>query len=397
MPIQNRDYYGAAQRGRTDALEDQYARTRNSLGSLELEEERRFNALANDPNATPEQFARAGRTGIGVANALTGIGNNAAARQKMDAERVLLAAQYGLQSNRPKELLRQHFPEIVAMNPNFEQESDEQIKQQLQGVVAKYGSQAGVGPAVPKERPLINTVGPDGRPVRGEDVVGAPVYMPPKGNGISMTMPDGTEVQIGGDGVPNYGGVGLTKPNASKMQEAFLNAQGNAYALREQLAKYNPEFSTLAGRFKAGATNVKEQLGIANAPQQAQFLNDFTSWKSDTASLLSQYLNQLSGAAISPHEEVRLKAGFPNADDGPTQYKAKAEATMRKFALVQARAAYLLSNPAQSLDSISLESMSNIIASEANRLAKSLEKGGMTAEEAQQQAILKTRARFGMD
>jgi hypothetical protein len=217
-----------------------------------------------------------------------------------------------------------------------------------------------------------------------------------KGPGLAVTMPDGTVVQMGEDGVPNYGGVGLTKPNQTKLQEAFINAQGNAYALREQLAKYRPEFSTMGGRFKAGVANIKEQVGMENAPQQQQFLADMTSWKSDTARLLSQYLNQLSGAAISPHEETRLKAGFPNAEDGPTQYLSKAQATMRNFALVQARAAYLLSNPAQSLDSVSLDSMSSIIAGEANRLAKAYEQGGMDAAQAKERAIVETRTRFGM-
>lgn len=220
---------------------------------------------------------------------------------------------------------------------------------------------------------------------------------PQKNSGISFTSPDGTTVQIGGDGVPQYGGVGLTKPNQNKIQEAFINAQGNAYALREQLAKYRPEFSTFAGKAKAGIANAKEMVGLENAPQQQQFLSDFTSWKSDTSRLLSQYLNQLSGAAISPAEEARLKSGFPNADDGPTEYQAKAQSTMRNFALVQARAAYLLSNPAQALDSVSLESMSNIIAGEANRLAQSFERGGMAPEQAKAEAIKRTRARFGLD
>jgi hypothetical protein len=397
MPVQNRDYYGAMQRGREDRLNDEFRKTRNSLGNIDLQQAQRLNALAQNPQATPEEFARAGGAGIGTANALTGINNNSANRQKVDAERLFLAAQYGLRSDRPKELIASQFPDIAAMNPNFANETDEQIRAQLEDLSARFGAQSGNGPPIPKERPLINTIGPDGRPVRGEDRPGVPVYVPPKGNGISMTMPDGTEVQIGGDGVPNYGGVGLTKPNATKLQEAFLNAQGNAYALREQMAKYRPEFSTMSGRFKAGVANAKEQVGMENAPQQTQFLYDFTSWKSDTSRLLSAYLNQLSGAAISPHEEARLKAGFPNAEDGPTQYQAKALQTMRQFALVQARAAYLLSNPAQSMDSVSLEGMSNIIANEANRLAASLEKGGMAAEQAKAEAIKATRARYGLD
>jgi hypothetical protein len=283
----------------------------------------------------------------------------------------------------------------------FSRLQDDQVKQLFAGMRERSMIAAGIQPKYSNPEPGLQ----DGREVFFQtDEQGTPRVLPgiaPRpqkpGMSTSLELPDGTKVQIGDGGVPQYGGVGLTKPNQTKLQEAFINAQGNSYALREQLARYRPEFSTVGGRVKAGIADLKEQAGFENAPQQQQFLSDFTSWKADTARLLSQYLNQLSGAAISPHEEVRLKAGFPNADDGPTQYQAKAQSTMRTFALVQARAAYLLSNPAQSMDSVSLDQMSGIVTSEANRLAKALESGGMNAEQARQTAIQKTRARFGID
>lgn len=375
--------------GRRNAQDEQYADRRNVLAEQSIQQ----NQQEMDMRARgllPEQQKLA------------------AEQQKQLATRLMQAAEYGLQSPTPKAFIEQNFPEIAqAAGDKWRLSGDEEVKRELEGVRARFGSAAGIGPpkidqkfSIPQEyvgpdgKPGVFQIGPDGQP---RQVQGISPYNRPKGAGISMTMPDGTEVQIGGDGVPNYGGVGLTKPNQTKMQEAFLNAQGNAYALREQMAKYRDEFSTLGGRAKAGIAAGKEFIGMENAPQQTQYLADYTSWKADTLSLLSQYLNQLSGAAISPHEEVRLKGGFPNADDGPTQYKAKAEATMRRFALVQARTAYLLSNPAQSLDSVSLDGMSNIIAMEANKLAKALEKGGMDRAQAEEQAKIKTRQRFGMD
>lgn len=356
--------------GRRNAQDERYGDVRNQLGQQ---------AIQQNQNEFADRAA--------------GIDAN---KQKATAERLFLAAQYAVQNPAPKAFIEQNYPEIAQLvGAEWATADDARVKQEMQNVLGKYGPQAGVGPAIPKTlEPFTLGQGqkrfnPDGTEIAAVE--------PKKSNGISMTMPDGTEVQIGGDGVPNYGGVPITKPNQTKLQDAFINAQGNSYALREQLAKYRDEFSTLSGRAKAGIAAGKELIGMENAPQQQQFLNDFTSWKADTASLLSQYLNQLSGAAISPTEETRLKGGFPSADDSPTQYKAKAEATMRRFALVQARTAYLLSNPAQALDSVSLDGMSNIIAVEANKLAKALEKGGMAADQAQQQAILKTRQRFGMD
>ena len=320
-----------------------------------------------------------------------------AEQQKQFATIMTQAAQYGLQQPNPKAFIEQNYPQLAQLaGPNWATADDKKVREELQNAIGIYGPLAGIAPPQPKEPKLITTVGPDGKPVRGEDVVGAPVYERPR-TGISFTSPDGTEVQIGGDGVPNYGGTALSKPTRTKLEDAFNNSQANAYALREQLAKYRPEFSTYAGQFKAGVANVKGKLGMENAPQQQQFLQDFTSWKSDTSRLLSAYLNQLSGAAISPHEETRLKAAFPNTDDGPEEYQAKAQATLRSFALAQARAAYLLSNPAQSLDSVSLERMSSIIAGEANRLAEALKRGGMHEEQAKAEAIKRTRAKFGLE
>lgn len=399
MPIQNRDYYGAAQRGRVDALDERAMQQRNALGRLQVGQAQQFNALAKNPQATADQYARIGRSD--VANYMVGRENAESEQKKQSAKFLFQAAQYGLSSPRPKQFIEQNYPQLAQMyGPDWATATDDDVKAGLQDALGRFGPMAGEAPPQPKGHGtlLYKYLDDQGKPVYGDasTAMGKSPYEKPS-HGISMTTPDGTEVQIGGNGVPNYGGVGLTKPNANKLQEAFINAQGNAYALREQMAKYKPEFSTLGGRFKAGVANLKEQVGMENAPQQQQYLADFTSWKADTLALLSQYLHQLSGAAISEHELVRLKGGFPNPDDGPSEYKAKADATMRRFALVQARAAYLLSNPAQSMDSISLDRMSTIIAAEANKLAQSLERGGMTREQAEREAIAKTRARFGMD
>lgn len=332
-----------------------------------------------------------------------------AKRKAIEAQRVYHVSSAIVASDDPIGAIKQLAPDLVqefeqAHGPgSFAKMSPEQAKQMamqmrqqsalVAGITPKYGS-----PQTGQQngQDVFFQVDENDPYAQPRVISGIQPRPQKKGTGLAVTLPDGTSVQMGEDGVPNYPGVGLSKPNANKLQEAFINAQGNAYALREQLAKYKPEFSTYGGQAKAAIAGTKEKLGMENAAQQTQFLNDFTSWKADTARLLSSYLNQLSGAAISPHEEARLKAGFPNAEDGPTQYKAKAEATMRSFALAQARAAYLLSNPSQSLDSVSLESMSNIIAGEANRLAKSYQQGGMEAKAAEERAIAETRTRFGM-
>lgn len=213
-----------------------------------------------------------------------------------------------------------------------------------------------------------------------------------KGGG-TIRLPDGTVINTGG---APYGDVSLSKLTRGNLEQAFTNSQANAMALNQQLAKWRPEFSTYGGAIRAKAASTGEKVGVDISPEQRQYLDQYTSWKSDTAAALSAYLNQLSGAAISPAEEARLKSGFPNTDDGPTEYHSKVKATVGRFALAQARAAYLLSQPSMTLDSVSLDKMGSIIVTEANALAKSYESGGASAEDARQQALAATRAKYGI-
>jgi hypothetical protein len=143
--IQNRDYYGHAERGRQDALQAVRNKQVNALGQIDVEQAQRYNALSQDPNASAEQFARVGQTG--VANSLTNIGNNNRQNQQLDAQRLFLAAEYGIRSQQPKAFLQQNFPEIVALNQNFANESDEQIRAGLQELRGRFGPQAGIAPA----------------------------------------------------------------------------------------------------------------------------------------------------------------------------------------------------------------------------------------------------------
>lgn len=202
MPIQNRNYYGAIQTGREDALNQRAMQQRNALGQMGVEQAQRFNALAQDPNATAEQFARTGRTD--VAHYIHGRETDAAEKQKAQATRLFQAAQYGINSQSPKAFIAQNYPEIAAMNPNFANETDDQIRASLQDLLGRFGPQAGIGP--PQERgagAMYKYVNEKGQGVYGSatDVAGRPVYesqserAPPSGyqwmNGRLAPIPGG--------------------------------------------------------------------------------------------------------------------------------------------------------------------------------------------------------------
>lgn len=71
MPYQNEvkplNLFGDFLEGRRQALADQGTQQANALGAYKVQNAQRVNALAQDPNATPEQFIRAGDTQTGQA------------------------------------------------------------------------------------------------------------------------------------------------------------------------------------------------------------------------------------------------------------------------------------------------------------------------------------------
>lgn len=238
-------------------------------------------------------------------------------------------------------------------------------------------------------RPSIAQVGSAGtvRPVAG-----AAPYNAPR-SGMSVTTPDGTQISIGGDG--SYSPTKLGQPTRNKLEEDFNKAQGNAMAIAGIMSKWNPEYSSLAGKWDAYKARTKDFLNLAS-PQEKQYLADFSAWRGDVSANLSAYLNQLSGAAISPAEEQRLRAGMPNDQDSPTEFYAKAIASIKRLSLVQARAAYLLSHPELKLDSVGIDQMSRIMLDQANQLAISYMRTGITPDEAKARATAETRKNFGL-
>lgn len=242
MPIVNRDYYGAAQRGRQDALDDQYARQRNALGALNVEEAKRFNALATNPQATPEQFARAGRSDI--ANSILNNQANQRQQQQLDATRLFQAAQYGINSQSPKAFIQQHYPEIAQLNPNFQNETDDQIRAQLQDLLGKFGPQAGIGPPGPKDLgPLESFIDPNtGRGVYGtrEQAIGkTPFFKPDSERG--QQPPSGYRWN-GGRLEPIPGGpADPNTPNTKDDSRIFAKAD----KLRDEFNTQSKEFITV--------------------------------------------------------------------------------------------------------------------------------------------------------
>lgn len=320
MPIQNRDYYGAAQRGRVDAL-DQYAmQQRNALGRLQVDQAKQFNALAQNPQATADQYARIGRSD--VANALTNQQSTDMKRQQIDNERLYLAAQYGIQAQSPKAFIAQNFPEIAALNPDFANESDEQVRAGLQDLLGRFGAQAGVAPPQPavkwEERrgprgsilqvnpqtgEMKQVVGPDNsqpaptasrrfRPMTPQEVQGA--GLPP---GTAAQVNDETgqiSILSKRDATAN-----LSQKDATTAKQKLVTVQ----LAKQQLERIRARFEKLKGSMAAGA------FGQGRLPTEAG--KSFDAAVDQMRSTLTALTRTPGVGAMSDYETKLDQAKFP--------------------------------------------------------------------------------------
>jgi hypothetical protein len=155
--------------------------------------------------------------------------------------------------------------------------------------------------------------------------------------GFSVQAPDGTVVSYGKGGP-------IQKPTANDLEKKVVQTGETMSRLRDMQRRFDDDFLTFQGQADAWMQRMKEKAGVGLEPQQQQRVAEFSAFQRDVTNNLSLYLNQLSGAAISPAEFDRISQTLPNMDDSPTQFRAKWGGTMRELSKAQARAKWALQN-----------------------------------------------------
>lgn len=108
----------------------------------------------------------------------------------------------------------------------------------------------------------------------------------------------------------------------------------------QEMIDNNPDvldIGTLPSQLKTGAYEWGEYLGMELDPESTAYLERFTEFKGEIRENLSLVLNALSGAAVSPHEEERLKGFLPTDKDSPTVLKTKIRRAQEANAAALAR------------------------------------------------------------
>lgn len=330
MPILNRSYFDAAQKGRDAAQSEQSNALLNRQRVLDVNQGEYANGLMRDPNTTPEQFIRAGQTGIG--NALHNLQPDQAAQAKQFAEQMSLAIKYAKGSKSPKALIEQNFPQLAQQfGHEWQTATDDQVRAELDNAEAKFGVQAGIAPqtrytqsagprgSVVQTNPDTNeqkqVVGPDNsQPGNG---AGGPKYRPLTTEEIkSYGLPTGTTAQI--DTVtgkvdlinrPTNASVG--RPLPPTITKGLVENNSSIRKIDNALAaleKYPQAFGT------------KNYLGDAIRQRSDPQGVDPRAKVADIGSLI---IHDRSGAAVSASEFPRLAPFVPVATDDPATVKTK--------------------------------------------------------------------------
>lgn len=139
---------------------------------------------------------------------------------------------------------------------------------------------------------------------------------PPSGMSISFDE--------NGNPVVSQGTGALTKKGNNAVEEKQLNAVEMRQRLQGVKTSTKPEYLTYGGRLSKAYDSVMAGIDPNNLdPQEQQELRDYTIWRSRTVNNLNSYIKEMTGAAMSEPEAVRLSKAVPTENDDPISFAAK--------------------------------------------------------------------------
>ena len=184
----------------------------------------------------------------------------------------------------------------------------------------------------------------------------------------------------------------------SDLQTTISQSQDQLALLEPLVDQFDEGFLNLKGDIKAAVLETGNYLGAPINQAQAAFLTDRATFMATAAEGLNTYINQLSGAAVSPDEATRLLKGFPDAEnDSPIVFFAKLKSKVQQSKIATARAKLALE-----LGVVGVDKISGISSLNSDSFKKSLNRAadqwfqqakdeGMTEDEARQFVQKRTR------
>ncbi|MBK8467837.1 MAG: hypothetical protein IPL32_18655 [Chloracidobacterium sp.] len=138
---------------------------------------------------------------------------------------------------------------------------------------------------------------------------------------------------------------GLSKPAMGALDEKAIGMVDLAARLDGIQAKFKPEYLTYETKAKMYGNSWLDSFeGLRQSipPEEAKKLEEYTAFRQDAMNNLSEYIKQITGAAMGIQEEGRIRQGMPDpTKDSPRQFEAKMKNSIRATKLAVARFVYL--------------------------------------------------------
>lgn len=340
---------------------------------------------------------------------------------KEKAQQVVAKAGQILQAQNPKNYIEQFEPDLVknltANGADWASVDDNTVRQMVTAMQNHANQELGVAPIQSQEvagatvlsqggqyKGVVGSKAPrslqswDEYVLAQKDPAFAKFLESRKGKGLSVTLPDGTVVEMGGQA----GAIGpseLSKPTINALQETIVNSSNRLDRLNQLFTAYKPEYLQAKGLLKAGTTEVRDFLGMEVSEDDKKYLSGYAEFRATASQEFSATLKELSGSAATEAEVQRVMKGVPSdKDKSPTAFEAKARATTKFITRAIMRANWALKNGigVQSVDELSkrmpLEGIDGVYEARANEIWQQM--GG--TPETKAQAIAEANKEFGL-
>lgn len=135
-----------------------------------------------------------------------------------------------------------------------------------------------------------------------------------------------------------------TKAVETGLQKDLISASDSLSKLKaiQGMVADNPEFLEVGTQWEQTAQSVARRLGWKPEEATVRYREHFADFSASVSAMLNQYINDLSGAAVSPEEAERLLKTVASMGDDIDTFNGKMRSMMRTLSVKTAHRTYAL-------------------------------------------------------
>ena len=181
-------------------------------------------------------------------------------------------------------------------------------------------------------------------------------YYPTKDGNFEFISPEKVQeisMQAAEAGAPRLfvnteGKIEKDAPIAAKstwkaLEDKIINLGEQDAKMVNMVRRFDTDFLTFGGKLAGQYFAVLEKANPNFlTDEQRRYLASYTDFKRTVMGSLADYINEMSGAAVSEQEAARLSEAQPTLKDSPTQFTSKVKSILEDLKLAQARYQYFI-------------------------------------------------------